>query len=1081
MLTRFKKLLFPSLLVTFLLAQFYVAAPVYAEDDDICDGLITGTTELNSLDAGQNFFDAHGGPNQGIYAAYYNNAVNLKVFGLGQGLAPGSRANAACVQKVDGVDPISGEAYEYKIKGYVFNDNLGFISLNCEAGFNDAGEGAGVDCGDRNYGVYISPVGPGGNRAIFGYGWNRTFGWIDFNRMPLWAEFDPQSCDPVAGIDGDNDGALDPCGPDNLIYGVWLAANGDLSGSALSDTAVLMRFIGAKIILPDEELPIVPPVNDPENWCDGKPYICFQVDPYPEKLRFGFEADAVDVNGNANVEVGDGVKVADGNDGYNIHMYIRNAAGNGALDTTKYNWAAFTNAANGLRLEWTDTVKRDQTVAGNIDNALVAAPWVQNRGAITDKPLYFTDFMEVVGDPGHWVTRRPIKSFAPTTDANLSLTSGTDPTYPVKNEEFVHNIGQPVTQPNQLVLKSINFRQPLIANANGATVVPQGPIYPNGKVGMSLKFRPALEVNTLYADDLQDKIVAYRSIPMNFKIGAKRWGNLAVAANARVDFNLAYSEGETLAQPDCQIPGEDVDVEARFDFHFLNNFNEGSVLPDAAAPGVETTKSLPNILINNVLVDQEKDIQAKATLPNFNEANPGGVLPCDTAAAPTLYTKIHYTSEGKAVAYYSNKVPRIAGDQIANPAAVVHGNIFAQMVREIQEDALVQTSGSVNVNIVRDTINENLEKYLDSSESLNPNMKTCTVTELLALAGPVNNFTVNNCVQNVDYVKFVVGEEQVLYFNAKQVVMDFSNATGAFGGNWTVVSADGNIFIDDNIYNGVNSNSALSLISFRSNDPAKYFKTGNVYLAPCSNGVKNVQATIIADGSLFSYNGNWRKRWLFNGVGDLDPANGEPVWTSYSQMVNSLGCQLLIEGAIYSDNTIGGADFDKGEDPKKYLLIGGGKVVPADGGEVSPITLTDRMRAQYYDLNYLRMFRLSIKVTPEGLPVDQKCGKGLTSEDIRLITSGRLVCGPKEGCNIAQQGLEGVLNQEGACDGIDPFNPVSKGGDLVAPRDDDKLADGLVNDLEEGVDFDPVYIFYKAPSKDSFLFSKAGTINIGGR
>ncbi len=1052
-----KKIFIPVLFVGVLVSQFYVVGVANAEGDDLCKGLITGTT-VDGGNAGQNFFDAHGGPHEGANAGFYNNIVDLAIFGLAPGLAPGNRANAACVEKADGIYTAPGgqqQAYDYKIKGYVFNSNLGFISFNCENGVNDAGEGDGVACGPIDYGVYISPLGPNGEpRKLFGYAWNPAFGWIDFHKPPLVWDAGDQMVDPCGNP---------PC-PFSPKYGVSLASDGSVSGKAWDEASVYMPFGGAKIFLPDQVVP-VPVVNDPANWCDNKPYLCVMVDPYPENLKFGFEEGVAP--GQASVKVADGTNA----NGYYVHLYLRNSTGNGPMTEAEYNFAAFTNI-NNIKLGWIDTVKIDQTSDTLSDFSSKRYPWREavNPGAVTYKPLNFSDFQEYrdaggVVDPGHYISRFPVSSYAPTSDGNLSLTTGTHPAFPFLNEQFIHDIGLDVPALNQLILSSITFTTPLIADVGNVTVLQPGAVYPNGKTGMSFKFRPAVEVNTLYADDFQDKIVAYRSIPMSFKIGAKKFGNLGIQNSAiKVDFNLAYAETATSTQDLCG----GVDENITFDFHFLNDFLRTPLPDEASAAQGATVSSLPNTKLSDLM--PEKDIQAKATLAVAPDN------PCANVVAPTLYSMVHYFPvAGKPeVKYYSNKLPRIAGDFISNPAVVVHGNVFSQMVRNIQKDVLIQTSGSVNVNIVRDTINENLEKYLTTSEvnGLTTNPDICTITDLSIIR---QRYDVGGCARGTDYVKIVIGDENVLYFKGKSVAVDFNGTSGAFDGKWVVVSADGNIFIDRDIYNVGNSDATLSLVAFRSTVQDQFFKTGNVYLAPCSSGLRNIQATIIADGSVFSYNG--LKMWgdpnnpaVWNGDNFLMGINnvtGEPEWGNYAKMVSGLSCQLLIEGAIYSDNTIGGADLDKGSDPKQYLLAGGGAVINL------PANLAGRIKAQLYDLNYLRMFRQSIEITDAGLPMDQQCGMGLTNEDIRRILNKEFICGEKNPCTP----------DENFCNGIDTLNPVVLGGDLVSPKNGDSLAKGLKNDpnVVGNTDFDPVYVFYKAPAKNSFLFSKAGVVNVGGQ
>ncbi len=133
------------------------------------------------------------------------------------------------------------------------------------------------------------------------------------------------------------------------------------------------------------------------------------------------------------------------------------------------------------------------------------------------------DFSQVLDaggkkDTGHFISKNIIASYAPTSESKLSATTSTKPAYYVNNEEFIHDIsGLNDLEENTLVLKSITFPEGVYNGEN----MKAGAVYPNGNVNMPFKFKPAVVVDPLYANDFQDTILAYRSIPMNFKMGAK--------------------------------------------------------------------------------------------------------------------------------------------------------------------------------------------------------------------------------------------------------------------------------------------------------------------------------------------------------------------------------------------------------------------------------------------------------------------------------------------------------------------------------------------------------------------------------
>lgn len=984
---------------------------VFAEGDILCSGRITGTTNLSNMNAGRISFDAHeppAGPNQ---PAEDGIVADLSiVLGAGiNGLAPANRENAACIDDEPGV--FDGSEYGFKVKGWAWNTNGGFTSFSCEGGVNDAGEGAGIACGNIDYGTYIRPVGLGDpNRQLFGYAWNPTFGWIQMRGQGT-------------------------VGVDVFDYGVSVDANGVSSGYAWTQAGVYVNFTGLKFHFPGDAND--QPANNPAlgDWCDDKTFICLEADPDPAGLNFG-----AGINGGV-----DGApKIADGKDGYLLHLYLRDKNGN-ALDPADYQLDPFLNS---IKLNWKDTVKINQLFSnpinqvGNIlDN--VKAPWSEPNpvGAVVFKPLTFADFTEVGGDPGHYVTFDKIKSFAPTTDSKLSATTSTKPVFYIKNEDFLYDLGLGKLEPNELILKSITYGE--LKDSAGKVVLNQGVVYPNGKLGMYFKFRPAMLVNTLYANDLQDKILAYRSIPMNFKLSTDIIGNFAQSTidSAIVKFALGYSKEETALQDSCQAGN----VVKDFDFSFVTDLSGNDI---SAAPKTSLSKRL-----SQLMNPAGTNVQAVASLIDYVGNDPN-VLPCDVAAGANLYTMIDYLVDDAhpKVAYFDNKLPRVAGDAILNPVLVVHGNILTQGSSSVRADERVQTSGNVSIGIIRDTINENLEKNV-GDVSIRPDGK-CSVT------GLGDNPSVNNCPGF--YETFSIGDEKVLYFRNSDVYLNFVG--GTFAGKWAVISDGGNIFFDGDAYNAVVADNRLSVVALRSNVENKYFGTGNVYIDP---GVKNIQATIIADGSVFSYSGN---------KADIDAASGEPIWGSYVKMTNALSSQLLIDGAVYSDNGIGTASLDQGQNPKDFILAGGGKVI---GGKGKTISLEERMKAQFYDLNYLRMFRLALKTSASGLPIDMKCNKAWTIEDQAALAQGLTVCGEKKPCDP-----NGLPSQKFACDGINPLLKYDANstpdGDLAVPQNQDGLAKGLNNNVNAGTDFDPVYIFYRPAEKTSFIFSKAGAINIGG-
>lgn len=1186
------------ILIPFILGS---AADVSAEAQlSGCTGKITGVTTLGNTNAGQTSFDAHEnatGGNEGI--------TDLSITGeSATGLAPANLEDAACNEEQAGT--LSGTAYDYALKGWAWNTNLGFLSFNCQSGRNDAGSGIGIACGGINYGVYLSEPDGSGNRDLIGHAWSPSFGWLQFNgsgnallssgelQMDVgetenvtlggsayavllidnaptgasWISVNGSSTKIVAvgetvnfgsvnltalasgyqegpsphltfrldkiissGSRSVNVGATTVVGFDGASYEVSLDGNtppgashisinggayqwvgegtiaqfgdvylnavdskymegpflphltfelqkvddedfdysvvrdsdGDVTGSAWTSAGVWLPFSGIKIYLPDE----TPPEVDDAS-CEDHPWVCVSI-----------EIDAA------------GTKIADGTDGYYVDLYLKDSDGVSALSAA--NFSNLDEFLDSLNFVWEDTVKLDQLpAASGSTNAVgddlndVANPWDFGSGAITFKPMNFADFAAVSGDPGHYRSIAKVASYAPTSGGNLSYTSGTDPVYAVNNERPVYEDLTTRLEGNRLSLSRVEFDS--LLNNSGLPAFTPVPIYPNGQVNLPLEFRPAVSVDDLYVGDFQDQIVGYRGVVENISTSMKFVGSLpaAVRSSAEVDFELSYSDEETRASGGSCATSDS--GEPVFDYNFITG----------SAPSTTLTRSASSLTTTT-------DFQILASLP-VSSGDSEVALPCAVAASPSLKTTVSYTYEGNDVAYLSNHLPRIAQEGIYNPAVVIHGTVLSQLVGDVQAGKSIDTSGYVNVNKVRDTVNENLEKYLGDVNLRNDGI--CIIDRLNTvsgfapaaatssgsgagggakfsgtlsgiLRGIVPEVTtkgtdsggssggsddkvapISTCINRRHYVVFQVGNENVFYTKDNDVTLDLGS--GVWNNSWVVISDGGNIFIDGNTYDPSDANAKLAMVTFRDSD--NYAATGNIYVHP---DVLNLQATIVADGTVFSYNGDHA---------DIN-ANGEPIWASHADMMDTNSNQLKCDCAIFSRNTIGGADLDQGNNPKNYLLLGGGEVLEL------PVDLNARMRAQQYDLNYLRTFRTVLERSGSGLPIDQKCYRPLTTEDVVAIANGETLCGDRGTCDVA-----GSASQAYACDGINPLRrynltnisglAAGPDGDLVSPSNITGLAHGLDNSGEGATDFDPVYVFYTAPSKNSFLFSKAGTLSI---
>lgn len=945
-----KKLILSS---GFSIALFsLLSLPAFAENDVSCNGKVLGRSAQVNTDAGAFYFDSHDGAKDALLPTGANTVAPLDVAGItGTGLAPKDRKYAACIADADN-NPLT--LTNYLLKGYAWNDNLGFISFACKSGKNE-----GVNCGSYDYGVKIGAKDAQGKRSLSGYAWNETFGYINF------------SCD-ATGKDGNGQA----CGA--IQYGIKLAADGSFSGNAWTQAGVWIDLNGVKGQIPGEK--IEPPI-EPEDWCDGRPYLCLEVTPNPEELV------VPDVNGKLpgsptiSVDAEDQVKVANGVDGYDMYLYLRDADGVTPLDMNVYNVATTFN--------WNDTLMADQTVASS------------TTSAVLNKPLSLADF--AVQAAGVYKTKKKIASVAPTTNENLSFTTSTKPAAPVRNQTFLVDVGLPKVPEQALKLKSITYK--ITKKADGS-LVKEDTVYPNGIIDFDFKFRPWVDLDTLYVNNYQDNIVAYREIPVSFKVSARAVGAVTPPSAMNITLKLAYSAAKTLeSQPDCK---EDLD---KFNFYF-----------DPGSANQPTSKTYTLSTLANGL-----DVSAVASLPPKEEGEQVNI--CNVAEGPALYSVVTYSTNGKTVKYFSNKLPRVSEGQISNTAAVIHGNVYAQKsFSPSAQVGAIQTSGNVNVNIIRDTINENVRKYL-AGKSPAKSTSGCSVT----------TWGSNSCGSSYSS-SFSVKTESVMYFKDTDVTL---NLSGGWTGSKVLIVDGGNVYIEKDLYSGDEDyTDKMAILAFK-NYSGTYASGGNVYIGP---DVKNIQANFVVDGTIFSYKGG--------GKTNVDSTTGEPKWASFEEMVATLKNQLLVQGSISSRNTIGGADSDQAG----FLYDGTGKTYKL------PVTPDQRRKVQLYDVNYWRLVKLELRLSDEGLPLDQSCKKALSVDEILQIQKWMI------------GEADPVLGEDDVeCDGINPlvqYSSNSPDGDLMPPADSAVLSKVLDNNKE----YDPVYVYYVAPSETSFVFSKPGSL-----
>lgn len=950
----------------------FVSATAFAEGDVVCSGRVMGSTTNFNPNFGELYFDTHGAPAGGIPVGYedkYDQTVDVSI--LDDGIPPDETIGIAPADRADAACVSEGIG-NFSWDGVVLNNyeyQIEEYAWSDNLGFIDF-------LGEEDFGVKIGPD-VAGTRELAGYAWSGSgagpaFGYIQFKGQMT----------------------------DLTPYGVTMnSATGMLSGYAWSDAGIWIDFTGVQIELPDEEPPVVAGTI-----CGaGVGYVCVDVSIHEEINDYW----------------------------YDLEVYLMEEDGVTPLDLKGYDLA--------IDFVWEDTIKLNQLAYSTGVFSNLSAP-VSDGGGVLSKPISIANsaefldlFYEVGVKSGHYQLKEKIKSLAPTSASNVSFTTSTSPPLAVNNEFFADelSIGGDVwtddIEPNELILKRIDYE----INKGGGSIK-KDIVYPgNLGSGYRFEFAPVIEVDTLYAGDNEDTIIGFRNIPISFTMKESHNEYLDYS-NVEVYAMLDFNETETVLE--CS----DKDW-TNFEYYFTDgnldaiavehtgygNWSFTSVIP---GPYASAVKFALNDLTN------EQVYNAVAVLPEYDPEDPDAGLPCDVVQGPTLYTVVKYevSAESKEpIYYYSNKVPRILSAAY-NPAAIIHGNVYAPKAFSPTASHKTQETGYLAVNIVRNTINENINKFLGKIDLSGGG--SCTITKVNS-DGDVGG----DC--DGSFEKFKVDDEYVLYFNETNVHLDMGNA-GADSdlcGNWLIVVQDARVFIDSDLYHENPADGKLVLINMSTYDGS--CEESSIYLHA---DVKNIDANIVSDCSLFPYHPDVA----------MPGADGIPDWT-FEEKIEYLDKQKLFRGSIASRNTIGGADLDSAG--KEYLLLGTGEVAEL------PVDLDTRLDAQNYDLNYMAFFTLSVELADNGLPIDQRCQKALTIEDMVAINLWL----------SDEDAYDPVVGENGRkCDGIDlaQFDPDTLDGDLVVLEEDRvNLARGL-----DEFDFNPVYIY--AVSSGSFVFEKSGEV-----
>lgn len=1040
--------------------------------------------------------------------------VSFKGEGVGSESFIGSYSPVKLVVWI--ADPFTGVLKEYVQE---FNDKFVYVCDKNLSGQEITADGQTVFCADGKNGFDWALIETyAGSKQTVDKRWSvllRTDkfknqqdveSWVVANypavagKFDVVAQFLDQSYDSVYPLDLNNYEMLPPEGgafvdqsktnylkrtPD-FTYGVIAEKDSDspwwyLKGWGYTNAGVYLNFDGVRLQL-----------SHSTEGCEGVNGICFDIIPDPLTREFNY---SYVFDGDNDPELFS--PVADGEDGYRLVVFPNDSSG-AEIDLTQ-------KAVKITSVVWNDTIKRDQTQDENLDFSSKESPWDVGggEGAVGYKPLDLSEYPLKAGtfseptsggceDDADWgekywckqdfedgtgyVFKDKITSYAPTSDANVSATTGTSTHSLVYNEDFALTDGfyseeadkKTVENKNYLLLRSVNWA---LENIDGSDSVEGDFDY--GDLPLSLSFRPAIYMDRLYANEDEDYLTEFAGIPTLFEMGLE--GAVDGATDVKLQLYLNYARNADMSEYCASSPNSGLVVSFQDDsyppFEFSPSGTESSslLLPDEAGAGErdrevlqgdppvlqivhETNSELPIIDTINELFTGTLRMFVSFAFPESGDI-------CDQFDGSLLYSEIQYKVDSKDVKYYSNKLPRLP-NMLTDAGAYITGNISSQYVKGTASQnvsPLYSTSDKV-LNDVRDAISENLGKELGSSD-----VGVCTdILSVDSLESLFNGEGTNGCGARREVG---IRQDKVLYlpFNGDGGSVHLQlDSSGMFGNDdiaYVLIVKGANVYIDSSIFgDAVPSNFTIVALKEGSDDIGT---SGNIFV---KYDVRNINATVFADGVVMSYlpdSGNpkvdFKMTQLLEGIEEYKQSGLSMPLAEVAAMVSELidglkenGYQLSWQGGIVSRNTIGGAATDVLKEYQTYF--GKGNLPEKDRGV-----------AQLFDLNYLRFFRLAPARCPavepqgnteldcgveiidpitgevinssrwtEGLVIDQQCQKGLTNQMLAQIALD----------------FDSVKNSKNGatCNGIDPTRSVVEGGDLVPTVDDDsKFAEGLYN------------------------------------
>jgi len=433
----------------------------------------------------------------------------------------------------------SGDPDDFELRGWVWNEQFGWISLYC----GSDGRNLGVPCGNIEYGVKVDLSNEG---RMYGWAWGDNIGWLSFD---------------CQGTKNENLS----CG--STEYGSYL-------------NIVVAKGLG--------EVDAQNLAREPMAWSDtvgkfdlngiGSSILDLMVQPGTEEADYGIwtkveNKGATDPDA---IPTKDTMPVADGTESYTLYVHVADILGN------SINHPSITY---DLDLEWLDTVQLNQTVddqsAGNL--GAVDRPDTLNPGQV--RKFDFTS-----GGVLHsWYYE--VKSIAPTDEGNCydPDNDGCDFYY----KEFAED--EIADQTLEYLGGSLTLTVPTV----GSVTIDPVPFVTNNI--RTLEFAPAVEVNELSfllpgnPPKPINVIQSTRNTVDTFEIGAVKRGNPGAeeitlelsSLEDDVDYNFIFSID------DSPLDGSNI---LNLTVQDINNFIDGKFYAIPFTPSPESADDLLNMI-----------------------------------------------------------------------------------------------------------------------------------------------------------------------------------------------------------------------------------------------------------------------------------------------------------------------------------------------------------------------------------------------------------------------------------------------------------------------------------------------------